>query len=196
MFRTIALLVAALVFGCAGEPPAGEDTPRAALARLGPCVDRGDAQCLFRGLDRDSRWSVETIHRSLTEARDLVERSYPGPARVGALGAWSQVALAATPAAAFAALAAERGWTAALSAGFGAAAEVRRTGPEEAEAITTRGARLSFARHDGDWGLALWSAELQRDKLRILDNLEQIRNNAREFDEQRAALADGPRQEE
>jgi hypothetical protein len=190
--RIAVVLVVALALGCAAGPPAGEDTPRAALARLGACLDRRDTKCIFPELDRDSRWSVETIHRSLVEARELVERSYPEPARAGAFGVWSEAARAGAPAECFAVLAAERGWTASLAAGFGAAAEVREAGPDAVEVLTTRGAGLPFIRHDGRFGLALWSAELQQDKLRVLDNLQQIRNNAREFDEQRAALAGAP----
>jgi hypothetical protein len=194
--RIAVVLAVALALGCAAGPPGGEDTPRGALARLGPCLDRGDAGCLFAGLDRDSRWSVETIHRSLAEAREIVERSYPEQSRPAALGVWSEAARAATPAGCFTVLAATRGWLASVAAGFGAAAELREIGPDAVEVLTTRGAGLPFTRHDGRFGLSLWSAELRRDKLRVLDNLEQIRRNAREFDEQRAARGNGPREEE
>jgi hypothetical protein len=196
MRRMIPLLAAVLAWGCEAAPAPTREGPRGALARLGPCVDRGDAACLFGELDRDSRWSVETIHRALVEGRALVERSYPEQSRAVALGIWTAAARAGTPAGCFAALAADRGWLARVAGGFGAAVEVRDTGPGEAEVTTTRGQRFPFASRDGEWGLALWTAELQRDKLRILDNLEQIRRNAGEFDEQRAARGDGLRHEE
>ena len=188
------ILITALVlggWGCRPEPPAGS-TPREALTRLAPCVDRSDGSCLFRELDRDSRWSVETIHRSLLEARSLVERSYPEHSRAGALGTWEEASRSATPAEAFAALAGQRGWSGLVAAGFGAAVDVRETGPDEAEVETTRGVSLPFAARDGRWGLALWREDLQRDKLRALDILEQIRKNALEFDLRRAALEGAP----
>lgn len=196
MYRIALALAFVLAGGCEAAPPPSRDDPRGALARLGPCVDRGDAECLFRELDRDSRWSVETIHRTLVEALVLVERSYPEPSRATALGFWSEAARAATGAECFAVLAAAQGWLDPVATGLGAAVELRETAPHAAEVITTRGARFPFARHDGEWGLSLWAAELGRDKLRVLDILEQIRRNSREFDEQRAALGGEPRKEE
>ncbi|HUT79482.1 MAG TPA: hypothetical protein VM285_17425 [Polyangia bacterium] len=196
MYRIAVALAVVLAWGCESAPAPTREDPRGALARLGPCVDRGDAACLFGELDRDSRWSVETIHRALVEGRALVGRSYPEQSRPAALGAWNEAARAETPAGCFAALAAARGWPARVAAGLGAAVEVRETGPGAAEVTTTRGQRFPFAARDGEWGLSLWAAELGRDKLRVLDNLEQIRRNAREFDEQRAARGDEPRKEE
>lgn len=195
MQRALAVTALLLLSGCRPDPPSGA-TPREALARLGPCVDAGDAGCLFRELDRDSRWSVHTIHRSLVEARELVERSYPEDQQAGALGTWSAASRAADPAEAFSVMAVARGWPALVAAGFGAAVEVRQGDAEEAEITTTRGRILPFAARDGEWGLALWREKLRQDKLRVLDILEQVRENADAFDEQRAALADGPQEEE
>ena len=44
-----------------------------------------------------------------------------------------------------------------------------------------------MAAADGAWGLATWRAELSAEKIRLADKLQQVRIDAREFDEQRRA---------
>ena len=61
-------------------------TPEGVLAGLAPCIDSADPRCLYKWLDRDSRWSVQTIHKKLLEMRQLVEKSYPRERRRFAYG--------------------------------------------------------------------------------------------------------------
>jgi len=180
------VLLAAL--GCASEAK-DRSTPENAFARLAPCVDKGDARCVFAELDRDSRWSIETIHRTLAEMRALVERSYPADRRAGSAvyGAWETAALQPDGAGTFAAYCGRRRCLEEITAGFGAVAGVKGVGPERAEITTTRGRTFDLAAADGAWGLATYGAELAAEKIRLADKLAQVRIDAKAFDEQRRA---------
>ena len=188
MRATTASLALLAALGCASEQK-DRGTPENAFARLAPCVDRGDARCVFRELDRDSRWSIETIHRTLAEMRDLVDGSYPAERRAGAsvYGAWETAAAAADGPGTFAAFCARSDCVAEIAAGFGAVVSVREAGEGRAEITTTRGRSFAMAAADGAWGLATWRAELSAEKIRLADKLEQVRIDAKAYDEQRRA---------
>lgn len=55
---------------------------------------------------------------------------------------------------------------------------------------TTRGGSFQMARADGEWGLATYRDELIKEKIRLGDNLDQVRRNAADFDEQRLATGE------
>ena len=182
----LAVLLAA--FACASEAR-DRSTAENAFARLAPCVDRSDARCVYAELDRDSRWSIQTIHRTLAEMRALVERSYPADRRAGPkiYGAWETAAAQADAAGTFAAFCASRGCMTEIVAGFGAVANVKNVDAGRAQITTTRGRTFTLAAADGAWGLATYGAELAAEKIRLADKLAQVRIDAREFDEQRRA---------
>jgi hypothetical protein len=187
--RSTAVFLAALAaLGCASEAK-DRSTPANAFARLAPCVDAGDARCVYGELDRASRWSIQTIHKTLAEMRSLVEGSYPADRRGGAsiYGAWETAAAAADDAGTFAAFCARRACMEEIAAGFGAVVSAREIGAGRAEIATTRGGRFAFAAADGAWGLATWGEELAAEKIRLADKLAQVRVDARAFDEQRRA---------
>ena len=189
MIRIVAAL-GLLLLGCRAEPPS-RATPQGACARLAPCVDRADRECLYRELDRDSRWSLQTIHRTLAEMRKLVEASYPEQRRAGAYGTWGAEAATPSPAALFDVFCRERRCLAELARGFGAVVGVAEGAPGTVTVETTRGGRFVLADREGEWGLATWCAELQAGKIHLLDALEQVRANARAFELQRRAVGDG-----
>ena len=186
----LVVVLAVLVVGCDSKPPP-RTTPREAFARLAPCVDRADRACLFRELDRDSRWSIQTIHRTLAEMRTLVESAYPAARRAEAYGSWSGEAETGSPDELFDVFCRERNCLAELARGFGAVTAVEDETRERATIVTTRGARFELANRDGEWGLATWCAELQAAKIHLGDALEQVRLNARAFEQQRRAVSDG-----
>jgi hypothetical protein len=187
--RLISVLLAALgLLGCASEVK-DRSTPANAFARLAPCVDKGDARCVYVELDRASRWSIQTIHKILVEMRALVDGSYPIDRRTGSsiYGAWETAAAASDDAGTFAAFCVRRGCMAEFVDGFGAVVSVNETGGERAEITTTRGRVFAMASADGAWGLSTYGDELAAEKIRLADKLSQVRIDARAFDEQRRA---------
>jgi hypothetical protein len=185
--RTVFAAMLALL-GCASEAK-DRSTPENAFARLAPCVDRSDARCVYAELDRDSRWSIQTIHKTLAEMRALVERSYPADRRAGSAiyGAWDAAAAQADDAGTFAAFCERRRCMEEISAGFGAVASAKSVGAARTDITTTRGRTFELAVADGAWGLATYGAELAAEKIRIADKLAQVRIDAKAFDEQRRA---------
>ena len=101
----ILLFSALMALGCA---PPDRKTPQGAFARMAPCIDKADARCLYGSLDRDSRWSIQTIHSYLTEASELVNKSYPPGKKPTAFGTWYEEALSKDPAGAFEAYCSKR----------------------------------------------------------------------------------------
>jgi hypothetical protein len=182
MRPAIALLIA--LTACDRSPPE-RTSPAAAFSRIAPCVDRGAARCLFRELDRDSRWSTASIHRLLGEMRQLVDRSYPQDIRSQAFGTWAAEARAADPAALFEIFCAERRCLPRLARGFGAVTEVTDRTESRARVHTTRGASFPMACADGEWGLASFREELTQAKIHLGDALTQVRRNAAAYDDQR-----------
>jgi hypothetical protein len=189
MVRFVVLLVV-LAVGCDSKPPS-RTAPREAFARLATCVDRADRACLYRELDRDSRWSIQTIHRTLAEMRSLVERSYPAPRRAEAYGSWSAEAATGSPDELFDVFCRERDCLTELARGFGAVSGIEDESRERATIVTTRGGRFELANRDGEWGLATWCDELQAAKIHLGHALEQVRRNAQAFEQQRRAVSDG-----
>jgi len=193
-FASIAVISIALgaVFGCESEPPK-RDNPEGAFARLAPCVDRADTSCLMRELDRDSRWSIHSIHRTLAETRKIVERSYPADegARRKAFGRWFEESAARDPEGMFEIYCAKRRCLHDLARGFGAVAETRPEGEGAVALRTARGGEYVMLAVEGEWGLATWRDELVDAKIRLADNLKQVRLNAAAYEEQRVATGGG-----
>ncbi|MDD5306739.1 MAG: hypothetical protein PHU25_05395 [Deltaproteobacteria bacterium] len=179
------VLAIALVAGCAPT----RETPQEAFARLAPCMDEADARCLFGELDRDSQWSAASVFRLLAQMRAVAERSYPAGERAAALGAWQEEAAASDPAGLFAIHCAKHACLERLAQGFGAVARVTDANGKTATVETTRGALYAMARAGGDWGLSVFRDELEAAKIRLGDNLAQVKRNAAAYDEQRAAGA-------
>jgi hypothetical protein len=185
-----ALLLLPLLVACDRTPPP-RTSPESAFARIAPCVDSGGARCLFRELDRDSRWSAASIQRLLAEMRGLVELSYPTEMRRGAYGTWAAESEAADAAGLFEVYCAERGCMKELARGFGAVVEVSQRGEGAAALKTTRGAEFSMVCVEGEWGLSTFRDELQQAKIHLGDTLRQVRRNARAYDEQRIVSGEG-----
>jgi hypothetical protein len=188
MRSSLVLFVAIATISCASEAK-DRGTPANAFARLAPCVDEGDALCIYPELDRASRWSIQTIHKTLAEMRSLVNGSYPADRRIGLsiYGAWETAAAASDSAGTFAAFCARRGCMAEITEGFGAVVSAKEIGAERAEITTTRGHVFAMASAGGEWGLATYGEELAAEKIRLADKLQQVRIDARAFDEQRRA---------
>lgn len=176
-------LMAAL-FGCRAGHDRG--TAQSAFAALSTCVDSGDAQCLYEFLDRDSRWSLQTIHRTVLAMRTLVENSYPKEARLLALGSFTGLSRTQSPAQCFAAYCTDRRCMDLLLRGFGAV-ERQEVSGSRVILETVRQGRFPMVQTEEGFGLALYSADLSALKLRALDTLAEIERNAKEYEEQRLA---------
>ena len=177
-------ITAVLTTGCAVTDTT---SPEGAFAAIAPCMDKRDMRCLYFGLDRESQWSVQTMHRTLGRIRALVLRSYPENMRDGAYGSWRHEAEAEDPPALFERFCRRNQCMARLVRGFGA---VTRTTPLHSDGVqidTTRGERFEMRRADGKWGLSLYRVELQQAKIHLLDRLRQVEQNAAEYDQQRKA---------
>lgn len=191
MFWAVLGILGAWSLLSCSEPP-DPTTPKGAFSTVAPCIDRADRQCFFRCLERDSRWSIYTIHRTLVEMRGLVEKSYPEALRESAYGIWSREAVAPTPEAMFEIFCKKRKCLESMAKGFGAVTKVTPTGPDTVTVETVRGATYPMARAAGKWGLDLYREELNTEKIRLFDRLEQVRINAKQYEEQRLAQ-DGDR---
>lgn len=182
----ILLLIGVLIVAGCGRPP-DATTPEGAFAKIGPCIDQVDRECLFNALERDSRWSLFTIHRTLVDIRKVVETSYPPAERANAYGLFKEEAAAPTPEKMFALFCRKRKCMEQVARGFGAIRETRPISADEVEITTIRGNAYRMVRADDRWGLDILGDELQQIKLRVIDRLEQVRENARQFDEQKRA---------
>jgi hypothetical protein len=178
------VILAFLVIGC---ETSDNLSPGGAFAGLAPCMDRKDVRCLYFGLDRDSHWSIQTIHRTLAEIHELADRSYPEHLRRSAYGSWGTEAEADDPPGVFKAYCQRRQCVEKVSLGFGAVVKIVPVNSNTVEIATTRGKRFVMNEADGRWGLGLFKDELQQAKISLLDRLKQVKKNAAEFDEQRLA---------
>ncbi|MCP4599281.1 MAG: hypothetical protein GY847_01870 [Proteobacteria bacterium] len=182
--RGICIVAVLTIIGCESLDPR---TPEGAFAKLAPCVDRADRQCLYNMLGRDSRWSIQTIHRTLVEIRSLVDRSYPAHLKNSAYGIWLEEAHTADPAEMFDAYCKKQHCLKKVARGFGASVNVIRQGPDIVVIETTRGQRFEMFWAENRWGLTLFRDDLQKAKIRILDRKKQVKRNAIEHDNQKLA---------
>ena len=178
------IIFACFSIGCHKSDPT---SPDGAFARLAPCMDKKDSRCLYFGLDRDSHWSAQTIHRTLGEIRELAARSYPEKARQSAFGSWHNEAAVDDPAGVFEAYCNRRQCLKKVALGFGAVVKKIPVDANTTQIETTRGGRFEMNEADGKWGLGLFKEELQQAKISLLDRLKQVKKNASAFDEQRKA---------
>jgi hypothetical protein len=166
-------------------------SPSGAFQDMAECIDDADARCLYDKLDRDSRWSIQTIHQYLKEASSLVKKSYPADKRQNAYGSWREEAFASDPEAVFETWCLKRRCLEQVAKGFGAIVKTTTIKPDNVVVKTTRGHSFPLFFAEGRWGLSLFREELQKGKLRALDRIEQVRKNAAEYEEQRLAVGSG-----
>jgi hypothetical protein len=183
------VFVGIVVFACFSIGCEKSDTtsPEGAFARLAPCMDERDSRCLYFGLDRESHWSVQTIHRTLGEIHALALRSYPENTRQAAYGSWHNEAEAVDPAAVFETYCKRRQCLEKAALGFGAVVKNVSIDANTVQIETTRGGRFEMNEAEGRWGLGMFKEELQQAKISLLDRLNQVKKNAAEFDQQRLA---------
>ncbi len=181
------IIAAAIVALVACAPPPDPKTPEGAFGQLARCIDKADRRCLYDSLDRDTRWSIQTIHKTFGKMRELVERSYPVASRRNAYGVWYEEAQAADYAGAFEVYCRKRRCLEQVARGFGAVVKVSRRGDDLVDIETTRGQHFEMLWAEERWGITLFEDDLRAAKLRIIDRLGQVEKNAAQYDEQRLA---------
>jgi hypothetical protein len=188
--RMIRIIVAVLTIFASVQVACETVDPNSAegtFARLGPCIDLADRSCMYELLDRDGRWSIQTIQRTLAEMRHAVEQSYPASLQQRAYGRWSAETLAKTPPELFSIYCKRNHCFDKISSGFGAIVSRKEVDASTVELETTRGQKFVLRVDAGRWGISLFTKDLLSEKIRLLDRLKQINKSAREFDEQRQA---------
>jgi hypothetical protein len=183
------VFIVVIVFACLsiGCEKTDNTSPDGAFAGLAPCMDKSDVRCLYFGLDRESHWSVQTIHRTLGEIYELASRSYPENMRQSAYGSWHDEAEAEDPVGVFETYCKRRQCLEKVAIGFGAVVKSVFIDSNTTQIETTRGGRFEMNEAEGRWGLGMFKEELQQAKISLLDRLNQVKRNAAEFDEQRLA---------
>jgi len=178
-----------IIISCKSTP-LDRKNPASAFGRLSVCVDKASVDCLFKELDRGSRWSVHSIYRTLAQTRGLISNSYPtdNTLRDQALGTWKKEAASKNAAEMFRVFCQKRSCLRTLAQGFGAVVKVKKTNENTAIVETTRGKTFQMSAAEGEWGLATYKDELYKTKIRLMDNLKQVRRNAAAYDEQRRAV--------
>ena len=121
-----------------------------------------------------------------------LDRSYPADRRdpVAVFGTWAKAAKAKDAHEVFSAFCSGRDCLRQLARGLGAVTEISDLTGTAATIKTTRGDSFQMACADGEWGLATYRDELIKEKIRLGDNLDQVRRNAADFDEQRLATGE------
>lgn len=121
--------------------------------------------------------------------KQLIVDSYPKDpsTRDRAYGPWKDHAAARTPEELFDIICKKQNCLKNLAKGFGAITLTTQESPHTATLSTTRGATFNLKKVEGEWGLATFCESLQKDKIRLQDNLAQIKRNAADYREQRLA---------
>lgn len=140
-------------------------------------------------MSRDSRWSVHTIYRTLGEIRKVAEGTYPEGRLQNAFGSWKEEASASDPADLFRVYCEKRNCLEPLLRGFGAVQNTTPISKNKVRVETTRGQSFELAENEGAFGISLYEGKLQLAKIRLLDRLDQVRKNARDFQNQKLATA-------
>jgi len=180
-------LTSAFWGGCKTEPP-GRSDPQSAFARLAPCINKQDAKCIYSELDRDSRWSVQTIYKTMVQMRTLVESTYPQERQKEAYGTFSSMSSSTSDADLFERFCLSQNCLETISQGFGAVVKTEPQTDILVQVTTTRKAAFAMSLADGQWGLSIYQKQLQDAKIRLLDRHEQVKKNAAAFRETRAAI--------
>lgn len=185
MKRWISILPTILVAAACESP--NPSTPKGAFALLAPCVDKVDLRCIYRRLDQESIWAVQTIHKTLAKMRSIVEQTYPNSRKAEAYGSWKEEAATQNAAELFEVFCKKRKCLESITSGFGAIKQVHEIDANRAKVETIRGKQYEMAKYKGKFGLATYQEELLAAKLRFIDSLKQAKKNAKAFEEQRAA---------
>jgi hypothetical protein len=165
-----------------GRPFPPNNTPDGAYVRIGRAITEGRPRDAFAYLETEAQWAAYSIRDLRLKASDRVRASYPPEQRAAILAPWADEASATDGADVFAVLAAQRGWIARLVRDLSGAASVEIQG-ERATVVTGRGTRYPFhRRHNGIWGLTLFTADLQAEAERAARDLDVVERAAGDYE--------------
>ncbi len=166
MLRVLtSMMLLPLILGCSQRSGKPEDVPRSkdqATALLRAAVQARDPGKVYDVLDRQSRWSMITVHKNLRQICSLVKTHYPAARRARELERCSAAARHREPRAYMASLA----WTAPLLA-----------------PLSGDGAR-GLCKRDGQWSYCALGPGMQKLKLKTARDLATTRENADTFGRQ------------
>jgi hypothetical protein len=177
--------LAALWFAWAWITVPSDRTPKGAYLRVVIAVNRDRAQDCFAYLEEPARHACYTIREYRRKARERVLASYPEPKRAELARAYAPEAEAKDAADVFALEAKRRGWMALLRRDLSGVKSVEVNG-DRATVQTVRGTRYSFRRrHNGIWGLTLFTATLLADAEKAARDDAMIEKAADDYDRAR-----------
>jgi hypothetical protein len=164
---------------CVGFPP--DTTPEGAYLRIAHALSRGDAHMVFPYLEDAAQHAAFTIRDYRKQARDLVAADFPEPERARLLAEYGPHADAPDGSDVFVSMAAAQGWLGRLRRDLSGVAGVEVEG-ERATVVTARGTRYSFRkRHNGIWGLTLFTAELVAEAERAARDYDVVERAAEDY---------------
>ncbi|MEK6608976.1 MAG: hypothetical protein AABZ30_15050 [Myxococcota bacterium] len=172
--------VVALASACDRHEPAPSRSPEAALGVLRAALARDDAPAVYDALDRDSRWSVMSLHRAEREMWRLARAHFPPGAREAQERRYAAAGAAAVPRAWFGSL----GLHVPLRASLATGGAPRREDSADGSAVfvAASGARLRFEREaDGTWAFSGLRADLARRKEHAANALAIMQRSADEY---------------
>lgn len=181
--RAVPLVAAVLVVASAcsrpSESPPMPRTPIAAYEQLDQALLRADWGRVFDLLDRDSRWSLMSIHKDLRQSCDLVKAHYPEDRRGPELARCSAAALCPEARTLFAQKRLKLPELERLPSALGPAGPIRSDGNDRW--IGSRAGELRFCVDEGIWGFCNLRDALNQLKIKTARDLQGIQENVETF---------------
>ncbi|MFO0666567.1 MAG: hypothetical protein U0174_21610 [Polyangiaceae bacterium] len=183
----VAIVVA--LFALLYRPFPSDKTPEGAYMRIARSMAMNKPLEIFPYLENEAQWASYSIRDSRKEAKTLVLRSYPEPAKTEWLTTHGKIADAPDGSDAFYIYSEQRGLLERLKKDLSGVDRVDIDG-ERATVVTARGTRYAFRkRPNGIWGLTLFSAELIAERNRAERDLSVIRTAAADYDRVKGVVA-------
>ena len=175
------LVLAALVPIIAWRFYPTDKSPRGSYYRVVTAVNRGEPEAIFPYIETEAQHAAFSIGRYTRQAKQVVEASYPEPARTEELTRLAPLAEVLPGPGVFRWYAERYGWVARLREDLSGVQSVEVEG-DRASIVTARGTRYPFRRRDtGMWGLTLFTARLVADGKKAARDFQQIEAAAADY---------------
>ncbi len=159
-----------------------DKSPRGSYYRVMSAVNSGRPEAVFPYVETEAQHAAFTIGKYHRDAKAIVERAYPEPARSQELARLQALAQVEPGPGVFRWYAERYGWIARLRRDLSGVESVEVNG-DRATIVTARGTRYPFRRRDtGMWGLTLFTARLVADGKKAARDFEQIEAAAADYE--------------